>query len=680
MRSAGARPRRRRRRPRRPCWRCYFAGLGARRGGGARRPRARPCARYALLELGAAAGALWSLARVPRCCAATRAQRVARRAGGPSARIAAVAVAILPATLCLGATLPALGAGAGRRGARRPARRRCSTRSTPLGGAVGIAAAGFGLPALIGVRGELRRVAAATSALAGVAARSRSRRAMPHRDVAARRRQSRTALGRAALARAAARRRRRRRARSALGLEVLWTRLFAQVLHNSVYSFTAVALVFVLALALGRGARGARCCAACAPRGGRRRGAARRRRSRPSAGFWVFVALDRRARLRRHAAGPRRVPAAHRRARRGRPPVRRRSPPASCCRRCGRRGAARDGAARPLGDLSAANTLGGIAGALAAGFVASAAARPARRASSPPPSATSSSPTSSRRGAARCGRSRTRRCSRSSSPTRCARRSCTCDPRARRCAPLPRGRAASSRVVETDGDLQLRLDNYYVLGGSAAATNERRLGLLPLLLHPRSAARRLHRPRDRHHARAPGPALGVDETTVVELVPEVAAAARAHFARWNGGLLERPDVRLVLDDGRRYLAAHAASASTSIVSDLFIPWHAGAGSLYAREMYETVARAPRAGRPLLPVAAALPADARGVRRHRAHVPRRLPARERCGATTSIPTGRWSGWSASSEPRAVDLERVARAARARCPRGAAIRCSPRRAGW
>src|SRR2546422_433150 len=38
-----------------------------------------------------------------------------------------------------------------------------------------------------------------------------------------------------------------------LGLEVLWMRLFAQVLHNSVYSFAAVSLVFLVALALGAG-------------------------------------------------------------------------------------------------------------------------------------------------------------------------------------------------------------------------------------------------------------------------------------------------------------------------------------------------------------------------------------------------------------------------------------------
>ena len=35
-------------------------------------------------------------------------------------------------------------------------------------------------------------------------------------------------------------------------------------------------------------------------------------------------------------------------------------------------------------------------------------------------------------------------------------------------------------VVDTGDDRQLRLDTYYLLGGSAAALNERRLGLVPL--------------------------------------------------------------------------------------------------------------------------------------------------------------------------------------------------------
>src|SRR5262249_14408415 len=49
---------------------------------------------------------------------------------------------------------------------------------------------------------------------------------------------------------------------------------------------------------------------------------------------------------------------------------------------------------------------------------------------------------------------------------------------------LSEGSSGIVSVVDSDGDLQLRLDNYYVLGGTAGAANERRLGLLPLLIHP----------------------------------------------------------------------------------------------------------------------------------------------------------------------------------------------------
>src|SRR4029077_2569039 len=143
-------------------------------------------------------------------------------------------------------------------------------------------------------------------------------------------------------------------------------------------------------------------------------------------------------------------------------------------------------------------------------------------------------------------------------------------------------------VTERGGDLQLRLDNYYVLGRSAAGVGERRQGLLPLLLHPNPRRVAFIGLATAISASA-GPALGVEETTVIELVPEVATAARVHFAPWNAKLLNRPDVRLVLDDGRRYLAA-TSDRFDVIVSDLFVPWNPGTGNLYAREMYETAAR------------------------------------------------------------------------------------------
>ena len=141
-------------------------------------------------------------------------------------------------------------------------------------------------------------------------------------------------------------------------------------------------------------------------------------------------------------------------------------------------------------------------------------------------------------------------------------------------------------VVQMKEDRQLRLDNYYVLGGSQAAVNERRQGLIPLLLHPNPE-------RVAFIGVATGisvsgaPALGVPHTTAIELVPEVSAAARAYFAPWNGGVLDDPGTDIIIDDGRHFLQRRHPKYDV-IVSDLFIPWHAATGSLYSSDMYETV--------------------------------------------------------------------------------------------
>src|SRR5439155_19398822 len=83
---------------------CYFAGLGL-GAAMARTTSAGAVRRYAFLELGAAGGALWSLLvfRVLQHALATRAP-------GPRtlAVLLAVFLSVLPATICLGATLPAL--------------------------------------------------------------------------------------------------------------------------------------------------------------------------------------------------------------------------------------------------------------------------------------------------------------------------------------------------------------------------------------------------------------------------------------------------------------------------------------------------------------------------------------------------------------------------------------------
>ena len=138
----------------------------------------------------------------------------------------------------------------------------------------------------------------------------------------------------------------------------------------------------------------------------------------------------------------------------------------------------------------------------------------------------------------------------------------------------------------------------------------------------------------------------------------MAALARRHFARWNGGLLDRPDVRLVVDDGRRHLGATGETFDV-IVSDLFIPWHASAGNLYSLEMYRTVARRLAPGGLFCQWLPHVPAHAGGVRGHRPDVPGGVSFHHAVAKRLLSRIGRCSAWSGAQQPITVDLERVGR---------------------
>jgi spermidine synthase len=67
----------------------------------------------------------------------------------------------------------------------------------------------------------------------------------------------------------------------------------------------------------------------------------------------------------------------------------------------------------------------------------------------------------------------------------------------------------------------------------------------------------------------------------------VLTAAERYFGSYTNGLFRDPRVELIVADGREYLARRSERYDV-IVSDLFVPWQAGAGSLYTREHYATV--------------------------------------------------------------------------------------------
>jgi spermidine synthase len=148
------------------------------------------------------------------------------------------------------------------------------------------------------------------------------------------------------------------------------------------------------------------------------------------------------------------------------------------------------------------------------------------------------------------------------------------------------GAMASVAVVETpDGHRSLRVNNRLQMGGTAAATAERRQAHLPLLLHPNPGSALFLGP-------GTGITLGAAEAypglkcVGVELIPEVRDVMPA-FEPENGGPFPKPGMRLIVADARRFVRT-TSNRYDVIVADLFHPGHDGAGFLYTREHFEAV--------------------------------------------------------------------------------------------
>lgn len=141
-------------------------------------------------------------------------------------------------------------------------------------------------------------------------------------------------------------------------------------------------------------------------------------------------------------------------------------------------------------------------------------------------------------------------------------------------------------VVRESNNLRIKVDNYYSLGGTASRSYEETQADIPLVLHP--DPRRVYFLGLGTGITA-GAAVrhGVEQVTVSELLPDVIEASRLHFALALNGLFEDPRARVVAEDGRSHLLA-SRELYDVIVADLFIPWQAGAGALYSREHFESV--------------------------------------------------------------------------------------------
>ena len=151
---------------------------------------------------------------------------------------------------------------------------------------------------------------------------------------------------------------------------------------------------------------------------------------------------------------------------------------------------------------------------------------------------------------------------------------------------LREGAHANVAVTERDGHRLIRMDNFYRLGGTGAMDSERNQARVPLLVHPD--------PQDVFFLGlgtgiTAGGALDfpIERLKACELVPEVIEMAEAHFGDATNGLFEDERVTITAEDGRNCLARSREQYDV-IISDLFTPWKSGTANLYTREHYETV--------------------------------------------------------------------------------------------
>lgn len=161
------------------------------------------------------------------------------------------------------------------------------------------------------------------------------------------------------------------------------------------------------------------------------------------------------------------------------------------------------------------------------------------------------------------------------------------DPRKEKLIEVWEGSHGTVAVVNQGVNLNIRVDNYYRLAsGSAFYEPERWMARIPLLLHP--DAKSVFFIGMGTGATA-GAALDhpIRKVVVAELIPEVVTAAEKYFSSYNNGLFRDPRAKVVTEDGRNYLLGTPDTYDV-IVSDIFTPWHAGIGSLYSLEHFATI--------------------------------------------------------------------------------------------
>jgi len=133
---------------------------------------------------------------------------------------------------------------------------------------------------------------------------------------------------------------------------------------------------------------------------------------------------------------------------------------------------------------------------------------------------------------------------------------------------------------------------YFHVGGKVCASNDpadmrmqRMLGHVPALLHPHPRSALVVGCGAGVAAGSLLPYPGLERIVICEIEPKVPAAASAFFHDENYGVVENPRVEIIFDDARHFITTTQEKFDI-ITSDPVDPWMKGAASLYTVEYLE----------------------------------------------------------------------------------------------
>ena len=148
-------------------------------------------------------------------------------------------------------------------------------------------------------------------------------------------------------------------------------------------------------------------------------------------------------------------------------------------------------------------------------------------------------------------------------------------------------------VTESQVGTSIKINSHYSLGSTGAYMQEKLQADLPLMIYPETESLFFLGVGTGISA---GGALSpnhknVKKVVACELVPEVITASKKYMTDFRGfdctsGLFTDPRATVLVEDGRHYLMA--TNEKFDIVNaDLFVPFRSSAGSLYTKEHFES---------------------------------------------------------------------------------------------